>query len=418
MTTAVAPEPFMSQIESLPPVAAVAERVTRLSTSPNASAADIARALSADPAIAAKVLRIANSPFYGSSREITQISRAVVLLGSVAVRNLVTSICARNALGSSTGRDPEYEVLWRHSAAVAVAGDLIARSAGYRPPEEAFLAGLLHDIGQLAMVAFHPDAFRAVFRDQGKGIRFLALERNHLGMDHVEAGHRILSRWGLPEILCLVVRDHHLQEIPATEHHAQLLAIVMLADTFAHMMGMGLDVPTGTSRRAQAAAEYLKLTDSDQLQIIERLGPRLDIALEMLSGDSAPAMDTGRRSSTCAFWVSPTPPPRLNVGQLLLEHRGYELQNVTEETLPTSARPDDLIVLDFPNADAATVQAVGESLVAEGFTKVVFLSDLMEGMPLREFDPRTGLCRVPRLFTAFDLQWAEGIWRTSCPRSS
>jgi putative nucleotidyltransferase with HDIG domain len=411
MTVATAQPTFIEQIENLPPVAAIMKHIVAATSSSTASVDDVARVLSSDPGIAAKILRIANSPFYGSGRRITQISRAVVMLGSVAIRNLVTAICACDALSASAGRTREYNILWQHSIAAGAACDLIARRVGYRPPEEASLGGLLHDIGQLAMVAFQPAAFRAVFRDQGKGMRFLALERLHVGIDHVEAGDRILTQWGLPEILCRVVRNHHLPDISPQESHGRLLAIVILGDIFAHRAGMGLDIPAGTSRRAQMASAFIGLTDSDQVDVLDRLGPRVEEALSILVGEDAAVSSKGGAANTRAIWVSPdTTSRRFDIGRLLLERCGYRAQRVSETVLASTVQPSDLIILDFPDADPHEADRLGVLLTTQGMRKVVKLIDHSDDTLSRNFDSKTGLCCLPRLFSVLDIKWAEGLW--------
>jgi putative nucleotidyltransferase with HDIG domain len=413
MMSAVVTSPaFINRIETLPPVNPTLERILAVTNSPTASAADIAAVLSTDPTITAKILRIANSPFYGAARKVAQVSRAVVLLGSVAIRNLVTAVCARDAFSSSASNQVEHVVLWRHAIAAASACDLIARRTTYQPPEEAFLGGLLHDIGQLAMISFQPAAFRAAYRDQCYGMRVLSQERAYLGLDHVELGYRILSQWGLPEVLCQVARDHHKEEIIATEGHARLLAVVMLGDTLAQIVGVGMDVSAGTPQRAAAAAAFIKCSEFDQLQVLDGLGSRVEQVLEMFAISDMGQTLEARPVAARVLWVTPEScSVTRNIGQWLLNRCGYKVQSVPENKLAETFKPEDMIVLDFPDRDAAAVNSLGGLLVSKGFRKVALLSDRSAETAMRELDPRTGVCRLPQLFTAFDIRWMETLWR-------
>lgn len=406
MTTATKTK-FIDQIESLPPLPTIVQRILAVTESPDSSADDVAKVLSGDPAVAAKVLRVANSPFYGMSRQVTQVSRAVVMLGSVAVRNLVLGICARDALASPGSHVPEHATLWRHSIAVGSASELIARELGLKPSEEAFVAGLLHDIGQLAMATFQPETLRTVFQEQGRGVRFLTLERQHFGIDHTEAGCKILTQWGLPEALCRVVRQHHQQEIRPDDPQARLLAVVILADTFAHMLGIGFDLPVGRFRRAVVSAELLGLCESDQFRILERLERRVDEATEMFAGADAannkPAASTSKR----AIWISRKDVSSRHISQLLLEHHGYAVTCIAPDDVERDLAPDDLVVVDLPPQEQANATQIALGLARQGHRRIVILIDPIETEAPRQCDPNTGVCHIPRLFTAFDLKWIE-----------
>ena len=399
---------FIDQIESLPALPAIVGRIMSVADSPDSSADDVGKVLSQDQAMAAKVLRVANSPFYGAARTVTQVSRAVVRMGPIAVRNLVVGMCAREALSPSGAQPPEHITLWRHSIAAASAGELIAREVGFKPSEEAFPAALLHDVGQLAMVAFGPDSFRKVLHEQASDTRLLTLERAHLGIDHTEAGFRIFSRWGLPEPLCHVVRRHHDEEIDVHEKAARLLAIVMLADTFAKMMGFAFDVPCGNLRRAEIAAKLLGLTDSDQFHILNGLERRTEEALHMLAPVDSAERDAEARPPKQVVWISSEPTSSYCIGQLLLEHRGYEVRRVSPSGLDDRLSPDDIVILAL-SEDAAAAKLTSE-LIRQGHHRIVLLSDPTDAghiCPTLRRRDETGVCCIPWLFTAFDIQWLE-----------
>jgi len=397
---------LFDHIETLPPLPGVVDRMLAITDSPRSSATDVAHALCEDPTVAAKILRVANSPFYGSCRKVTQVSRAVVMLGSVAVRNLVIGVCARDALQAAGANTPEHAQFWQHSIAAAAACDLVARRVAYDPPEEVFIGGLLHDIGRLAMITFRPDVVRRVLDARASGIPVLELERQQFGLDHPRAGMRVLTNWRLPEVLCQAVRRHHEDTIRDTGRSEQLLAMVMLGNALTHFAGIGLDAGTPAEPLATLARKALRLSNADVLQILQRLEPRAREATAMLAtldarGGAAARGDTARR----ALWVGGGAATDQRVGQYLLAQRGYEVQTPAPHELAAQVPCEDLVLIDLP--DLAAALALAQRLMNSGWKHVVVLRDPDPAAPSRHRDAATGVAVIPRQFTAFDLRWFE-----------
>lgn len=395
---------FVDRIENLPPLPIVIQRIMSVTGSDDTSTTDIANVLSEDPAIAAKVLRVANSSFYGMARNITQVSRAVAMLGVVAVRNIALGVAVRDSLIKMAIGDVDHAAIWRHSIAVGSACEMVARHIGYRPPEEAFVAGLLHDIGQLAMMAIQPEGLDAVLREQGRGIPFLALERSHFGVDHPDAGFRIMRRWRIPDALCQVARRHHEPRLVSDGPQSQLLAIVMLADTVAQVMGYGLDMPVGRLERAERAARVLGLDEAAKMRIVDKLAQRIDQAVEMFASVDAADGRPGAARSRTAIWIAAATPNIRSMSELLLEHYGYEVTRATPGT-SLEGRNVDMVIVALPDEDESL--RLAQALVQQGFRKPIMLADPPDGAALRRSDDATGVCRIPRLFTAFDIHWAQ-----------
>jgi putative nucleotidyltransferase with HDIG domain len=396
---------FVDRIESLPPLPTVVHRVLLMTNQNEASLADIAEVVSEDQAIAAKILRIANSSFFGIGRRVTQVSRAISLLGTVGLRNLILGIATRNALAAASSPNVDHVTLWRHSIAVGSACEVIARQVGYKPTEEAFVAGLLHDIGQLAMMSIQPKGLEAVMREQGRSMRFLDLERSQYGIDHTAAGFSILKRWRLPENLCLAALKHHEQQLAHDEPQRQLIAMVMLGDTLAQMMGMGLDIPVGRRERADFASEVLKLDESARIRILANLNQRVEQALEMFSGLDAVHTRMESLALKRVMWISPPDVSHDSMSQMLLEQLGFDVICTSPDAAADSLSPADLIIVALPDEDASADLAL--SLIEQGRHGVIVLADPPEGAVLRQRDETTGLCSIPRFFTIFDIQWAQ-----------
>lgn len=398
---------FAAQMELLPALPAIVHHILKVAESPDSSASDLAEVLMADQAVTAKVLRVANSPFYGSGREISELSRAVVRLGSVAIRNIVIAVCAKRTVSAIAGDVPEHAVLWRHGVAVAAAADLIARRIGMNNPEEAYVGGLLHDIGQLPMAVFRPQEFRTVFEAQGRGTRFLALERSYIGMDHTQAGYRLLSRWGLPTALCDVVRRHHEMSPGEGESQSDLVLVVMLADSLAQMIGLGFDIPVTDTGRSDAAARLLGLGQDDLVGIARQLENRVEEMSIMVGGlEFAPGLKAKHQA---AIWIGP-PDDAPVLGRLLLESAGFDLAMIEAGGFDPNRDQADLYIVALPSVKAIEAQRLAFGLAGVE-RQVLWLAPASEGyvrtVECHTESGRSGkVCHISRNFSAFDLDWA------------
>lgn len=205
--------------------------VNRLIEDPRCSGADIARAIGRDPVLTARLLRVANSPLYGFPSRIDTIERALTVIGTRALRDLVL---AASAVGVFA-RMPVGEMrdFWQHSLRSGIAARLLAVRAGEAEPEALFVAGLLHDVGQLILQLKLPEIARETrVRSRDTGLPLYALERSSLGFDHAEVGAELLRVWRLPSMLCDAIRLHHLAAGAADAPMAA--AIVCIADILAH----------------------------------------------------------------------------------------------------------------------------------------------------------------------------------------
>lgn len=193
------------ELSSLPQVL---DKVIKTSQNPDASAADLAKVIMKDPNLTARLLRVVNSPYYGPARQITSIQQAVVTLGlrTTTAIALATSIYD---LTSGLKATVDRKKFWRHSLEVALASQKIAEAVGYDSPDEAFVSGLLHDIGILILDASFPEAFGKVWITVMSGVYLTEVEEQTWGTNHARVGRFLLNQWGLPDIICNAVGNHH-----------------------------------------------------------------------------------------------------------------------------------------------------------------------------------------------------------------
>jgi putative nucleotidyltransferase with HDIG domain len=205
-------EQFTQDIDHLVSLPSVGVRVNEVVNDPNSTAEDIAKLISQDPGLAARVLRIANSPAYGLSAQITTITRAVAIVGTQLIRDLVLATSTISAFKDIPNELVSLENFWSHSLYCGIAARLLAEQRGMKHAETEFLAGLLHDIGQLVIFRKEPEAARRALLLSVEGPDDLALhkaEQAVFGFDHAQVGATLLRHWHFPDLLVACVENHH-----------------------------------------------------------------------------------------------------------------------------------------------------------------------------------------------------------------
>jgi putative nucleotidyltransferase with HDIG domain/predicted Zn finger-like uncharacterized protein len=225
---------IIRNLKELPPMPQIVFKAHEIMDDPNSNTKQVADLIETDQAIAAKVLRMANSAYYGMSGKVSSIQHASAVLGYKALGELITLAGTSSLLGSRLyGYDMDSGALWRHSIAVAFASKSIARRKKPSLENDAFSAGLIHDVGKL--ILDRPVLNRKKLFDEymGTGDRtFLSAEKKILGFDHAEIGHEVCKHWKIPESLALAIRHHHQPDSASGE---SLAAVVCMADTVANM---------------------------------------------------------------------------------------------------------------------------------------------------------------------------------------
>jgi diguanylate cyclase (GGDEF)-like protein len=191
----------------LPSPPAVAMRIIRAFKKENVSAEELVRIVASDPALAARVLRLANSPLYTRSGKIESIKKAVAVLGTRVLKNIALSFVFVDGISSSWGGSFDFESLWRRSITAAACACIVSQLFG-RSDEDVFMSALLQDIGEAILALHTPEKYRGLRNGADPESQIIA-EREAFGTDHQEIGHRVLTEWELPSDLCDLVRCHH-----------------------------------------------------------------------------------------------------------------------------------------------------------------------------------------------------------------
>ena len=183
-------EKRLKKVKELSTLPLVANNVIQLTQSPKSSALEVGEAISQDPALSSKVLRIANSAFYGFPRKITTIHLAIVVLGFANIRKIVLTASISDMMsGKMKNGNFDREAFWKHSIACAITSKLIAKRLGFKNDEEVFLWGLLHDLGKIILDShFRKEFTEVVHLVKKENILIRDAEKRVLGVDHAEVG--------------------------------------------------------------------------------------------------------------------------------------------------------------------------------------------------------------------------------------
>lgn len=230
---------IVSNMGDLPPSPLVATKLLELLRKPDTETRELVTTLSLDPAVSARVLKMANSVIYDQPRQVTTVERAIIIIGQNTLRNMALDSSLRNAKRTYGMLERR---LWENSIASAVACRLIARTAGGYDPEEAYLAGLLHNIGKTLMINRDKVLYQEVQRivDVGEG-ELLDVERGLFAYSHDMVGAALLDYWNFPEQLIAATHHHHDFEGLADDEPElyTLCSIINLAGGFCRYYGIG-----------------------------------------------------------------------------------------------------------------------------------------------------------------------------------
>jgi len=229
----------LSQLEGLPSLPSMVIAVLEVLNDPNTSAQELSKVLSYEQSLASRVLKLANSAYYGFPRKIDTISKAVTILGYNSIRNIILVTNLFDSLDKGAeARSLDRRHFWQHSLACGAAAQVIGTKLGCKNGEEIFLAGLLHDIGKVVLDAFLHDKYAEVFMfSQEQNLLLLEAENKILGVSHADFGRFLADTWNLPHSLTAAIAHHH--DPQATEEHFILTSLVHIGDILTRALEVG-----------------------------------------------------------------------------------------------------------------------------------------------------------------------------------
>lgn len=265
MPTLTAPTPLelakqaLSQLQALATLPEVTAQVIKTVEDPRSSAAQLHAIVRHDPALVSRVLKVVNSAFYGLPGQVTSIDRAIVLLGLNAVKNLsIAASMGQMFRGLKLTDKFTAKDLWAHCVAVAIVAKELARKTRPALAEEAFLGGMIHDIGILIALQTWPEQVRTVCERTGEET-FFDLEKTVVGVNHAFLGKSLAEKWQFPKCCQAVAGFHHTPGAAGTDERA-LVHLVYVADTLCCQSGYAFDL---TAKSQTITAEHLRAIGVD-----------------------------------------------------------------------------------------------------------------------------------------------------------
>ena len=232
-------ENILSNINSLPTLPSVYSNLQSAMRDPSISTDKISKIISSDQASAVKILRVANSPFYGFRGKIDTITQALLYLGFEEVKNIVFSLSVMNIFEKDKRTFPLKPMdLWAHSIGAGMATRLIGQAAGVKNVENYFLAGIFHDIGKVVLLNFAQQEYlKALQIVESKNCLIREAEKEVFGEDHSHVGKLLAEKWKLPNSICDSINHHHLGIIE--NENKLLVASVHLGSIIARALELG-----------------------------------------------------------------------------------------------------------------------------------------------------------------------------------
>ncbi|MER3522589.1 MAG: histidine kinase [Ignavibacteria bacterium] len=222
-------------IIQLPTLPTVAQEVVELVDNPRTSASRLGRVIESDQGLTGKVLKIANSAFYGFPRQIATVDFAIIVLGFDALKEIVISISLVSALQKKSDVPFDARGFWDHAVYSAVIARRLARDLGYRVSGEVFVGGLLHDMGiSVLHQHFCKEYLAMVSTVEAQQIPFLDAEKEVLGVTHAQVGGWLAERWNFPNHLVEAISMHHTPL--AAKENPELVGIIHCADVLANRL--------------------------------------------------------------------------------------------------------------------------------------------------------------------------------------
>lgn len=281
-STALTRREVETSVQMLRPLPQAVSRLVELMEKETTTLAEVEALLQTEPVLCGRVLQVANSAYYGLPRMISSIRQALLVLGAHTVKGMALSVAVVASLNNRRTVSSLEHMLWRHTVRVAGYAQGIARKCrlGALATEDAYMAGLLHDIGKLFLLTRFSEAYQPILQS-GSAHTNLQQERETFGYDHAEIGAMIAERWKLPDRLVQVIGEHHAPYLPKGDIRLLTACLVQAVVWDAETCGVPLQE---TAEIAQELSQIIRIDDSTADEIRQRVDDSVDAVCNLLLG--------------------------------------------------------------------------------------------------------------------------------------
>ena len=270
----------IEHIGALPTIPTVVRKLLEMCENPKVSLAEMATIIAQDPVLAAKILKVVNSPIYGFPGRISSLTQALLLLGLNVARGLLLGVSVLEIMQKSIAG------LWEHSVGCAIVARIIARRRGLKDPEEVSVAGLLHDIGKVFLTLKFPDQYRQVVAEANTRVILIAeAEKASFGVTHADVEAWVGKKWNFPRSLVEQMAYHHQPGL--SKHYSVHTAIVHFSDILIRGRGFGFGGDKLVPSVNDTAWQLLDLSDADIREILIEMEDALEQTEDLLLAGKA-----------------------------------------------------------------------------------------------------------------------------------
>ncbi len=276
----------VEHVKNLPVLPQVTMRITERMQSPTATLNEIAGLIQTDPALTSKILRLANSSYYSIPGGVTEVPKALQYLGFTTVSQIVLTTSVLGAFKVQGSHDFPLDQFWKHSFAVGLVSEITARNLQLEHAKDAFICGLLHDIGKLILLEALPDQLHAVVRHAKENKQsFVDSERTLDLVNHAKLGVQLAEHWNLPSIIADSIHHHHDEFIKGAPLDQVLVA---WSNAWVHLLNIGHSGDYSTEHETQETqlANLLGINGSQKNLIQKKFEIEFEKAGAILSGHS------------------------------------------------------------------------------------------------------------------------------------
>ncbi|EXJ15866.1 HDOD domain-containing protein [Imhoffiella purpurea] len=273
---------ILERLGELPSLPSVYHRAREAMDDPNGSVETLAQIIGSDPAMASRLLRVANSALYGLPAKVDSVWRALTIIGMGETRSLILSTAVVTAFRDMPLGAVSMRSFWEHSIACGIAARTLARRMSLDNPERLYLVGLLHDIGRLCLFILEPAAMSTVLQaHRERQGQLHEIERQIFSTDHAEIGAALLARWSIPPAYCTAAQAHH--DVMSPESTTVETALTHVADIIVNSLRIGTSGSRWVPVLDDTAWRMTRLAPSDLPDIVETtIGTTRDVTSAFL----------------------------------------------------------------------------------------------------------------------------------------